>query len=101
MSLEQMENDSVATALISIVQPGTLFGNNEEARALARHCNEYGTQMAKDHPGRFGLFAALPLPDVEESCHSSEKPARQEYQRRLTSGAAVASLDFANSRMRA
>jgi 6-methylsalicylate decarboxylase len=65
MSLDQMEKNAVATSMISIVQPGIWFGNNEEARTLARLCNDYGTQMAKDHSGRFGLFAALPLPDVD------------------------------------
>jgi len=30
-----------------------------------RLCNDYATRLVADHPGRFGLFAALPLPDVE------------------------------------
>ena len=72
MSLDQMDRNGVATAVVSIVQPGIWFGNNEEARGLARMCNEYGTQMAKDHPGRFGLFAALPLPDIEGSLREIE-----------------------------
>jgi predicted TIM-barrel fold metal-dependent hydrolase len=72
LSLEQMDQNGVATSLISIVQPGLWFGNNEEARSLARHCNEYGAQMAKDHPGRFGLFAAIPLPDIEGSLREIE-----------------------------
>jgi predicted TIM-barrel fold metal-dependent hydrolase len=71
-SLEQMDMNGVATSVVSIVQPGIWFGNNEEARGLARMCNEYGTQMAKSHPGRFGLFASIPLPDIEGSLREIE-----------------------------
>ena len=34
-------------------------------RRLARACNEYGAKLVQDHPTRFGLFAAMPLPDVD------------------------------------
>ena len=32
---------------------------------LARACNDYGAKLVQDHPTRFGLFAAMPLPDVD------------------------------------
>jgi len=34
---------------------------------LARSCNEGMAQAARDHPGRFGLIAALPLPQIDAS----------------------------------
>ena len=34
---------------------------------LARAVNEAGRQAVVDHPGRFGLLASLPLPDVDEA----------------------------------
>jgi predicted TIM-barrel fold metal-dependent hydrolase len=37
----------------------------ERGRTQARAFNEYGAQIAKDFPGRFGLFAALPMADVD------------------------------------
>ena len=34
---------------------------------LARACNEFGAKLVQAHPTRFGLFATLPLPDVDAS----------------------------------
>jgi predicted TIM-barrel fold metal-dependent hydrolase len=67
VSIEDMDAAGVATAYTSITAPG--FDVVAQARRIAatRECNEYGARMAADHPGRFGLFASLPLPDVDAS----------------------------------
>jgi 6-methylsalicylate decarboxylase len=66
-SLDDMDRSGIATAVVSAVQPGVWFGEAEPARKLARAVNEYGARMVSDHKGRFGLFAAIPLPDAEGS----------------------------------
>ncbi len=67
-SLEQMEKAGIATALCSITSPGIWFDDGvAAARARARECNEFGAGMARDFPGRFGMFAAIPLPDTDGS----------------------------------
>jgi len=66
-SLEDMDRAGVATAITSITTPGIWFGDGGDARRLARECNEYAARLVVDFPGRFGVFAALPLPDVEGS----------------------------------
>jgi 6-methylsalicylate decarboxylase len=72
-SIEAMEKAGIATAISSITSPGIWFGDGvEKARARARECNEFGASMARDFPGRFGMFAAIPLPDIEGSLREIE-----------------------------
>ena len=66
-AIEELDRHDIARAIVSISTPGIWFGEPEAARSLARDCNEYAAQMARDHAGRFGNFAAIPLPDVEGS----------------------------------
>ncbi|PWU10363.1 MAG: amidohydrolase [Terriglobia bacterium] len=70
--IELMDKQGVATAMISVTSPGVWFGDREEARKLAREMNEYGAKMASDYKGRFGLFALLPLPLIDESLREIE-----------------------------
>ena len=65
--LDLMDRGGIRTAMLSMSSPGVHFGDDKAARALARSVNEYTAQLVHDHPGRFGDFASLPLPDVDGS----------------------------------
>jgi predicted TIM-barrel fold metal-dependent hydrolase len=65
--IEVMDRLGIAMSLLSISSPGVHFGDDVDARALAREVNEAGRKAVEANPGRFGLLTALPLPDVTGS----------------------------------
>lgn len=67
LALEQMDKAGIASAVTSITSPGVWFEGDADHRARARDCNEFGARMMQDHPGRFGMFAAIPVPDIDGS----------------------------------
>lgn len=71
-AIEDMDKGGVATAVTSISEPSVWFGNNEAGRRLARECNDHAAKLEADHPGRFGMFAILPLPDVDGALREIE-----------------------------
>jgi 6-methylsalicylate decarboxylase len=71
-SIEDMDRGGVAAAVVSITNPGLWFGDTSQTTRLARACNEYGARLVQEHPTRFGLFAALPLPDVDAALKEIE-----------------------------
>ncbi len=64
-TLEEMEQHGVTTSILSLSPPGCRMGNREANRRLARLCTDFGAQLCRDNPGRFGLFAPMPMPDIE------------------------------------
>lgn len=64
-SLEAMQQEGIATSVLSISTPGVWFGDTAAAVTLARQCNDYMAEVARANPGRFGVFAAVPLPDID------------------------------------
>jgi len=65
ISLDMMDRNGIGRAITSFGPPGFWLGDIEETKTLTRRCNEYAAQLGRDHPGRFGMFAVLPLPDVD------------------------------------
>src|SRR2546425_3292086 len=54
-----------ATAMPSTPTPAMRFLDDAGARKLARECNDYSAKLAADSRGRFGMFAAMPMPYVD------------------------------------
>src|SRR5260221_2064069 len=71
-SLDEIDQAGIGTAMLSLIQPGVWFGDVAEGRKLARMANEYGAKLVRDHSGRFGLFATIPLPDADGSLKEIE-----------------------------
>ena len=70
LSLDVMDKAGVETAILSPAQGvvrDSLSDRTERARTLARQNNEFGAKVVQDNPKRFGLFAALALPDTDAS----------------------------------
>jgi hypothetical protein len=65
-TLEQMDQNGVAAAVLSTSSRLEAFGlPPDQLRDAVRRFNEYASDLKRDHQGRFGLFAFLPLPDVD------------------------------------
>ncbi|HKS04516.1 MAG TPA: amidohydrolase family protein [Chthoniobacterales bacterium] len=64
-SIAMRDRYAVTTAMVSISSPGVFFGDVRVASELAPTCNEYMVGLAHKYPGRFGVFASVPLPDVK------------------------------------
>lgn len=56
-----MDRAGIERSVLSVSSPGVRFGDVDLARAV----NEAGRGAVVDHPGRFGLLASLPLPDLD------------------------------------
>ena len=72
-TLEDMDRGNVATAVLSLPHSVQIWpSGRNETNALARDWNEFMAKMASDHPGRFGVFAVLPILDIDASLREIE-----------------------------
>jgi predicted TIM-barrel fold metal-dependent hydrolase len=62
--MRTMDGWRIRTAITSLT-PRVLMANPGHEREAARCCNEFQANLVRNHPGRFGSFALLPLPDVD------------------------------------
>lgn len=65
-SLEQMDKFDIGFAMLSHPGDGDqVMDATEKGTMFARKINEFGAKIVSDHPQRFGLFAVLPMPNVD------------------------------------
>jgi predicted TIM-barrel fold metal-dependent hydrolase len=71
-AIASMDKQGVATAVVSLSAPGVWSGDRKAAAQTARRVNDYAADLVRSHPGLFGLFAVIPLPDSAGSLHEIE-----------------------------
>ncbi len=65
-ALSIMSKMEIETGIASISSPGIWFDEDPVFSIdLARDCNEYMAELRDKHPGHFGGFACIPLPDKD------------------------------------
>ena len=64
-AVEAMDRDGIAVSVLSVSTPSVWLGDATASRVFAREVNEAAARIQSDYKGRFGHFAALPLPDVD------------------------------------
>ena len=71
-SLDDMDRGGVATAITSPSPPHAHGLDADAAATLSRESNEFAKSLEARHPGRFGTFAILPLPHIDQCLREIE-----------------------------
>ena len=64
-ALAMMDEHGITTGVLSLSTPGPHLGDDEEAILLTRQVNERQARLVSERPDRFGMFASVPLPDID------------------------------------
>ncbi|MEU2441199.1 amidohydrolase family protein [Streptomyces rubradiris] len=67
-----MDENQIATSVLSLTAPRVVGWQGQERRGMARRVNEYVAEPVTRHQDRFGNFATVPLPDVEGAVAEAE-----------------------------
>ena len=86
-ALAAMDQHEIATGVLSLSTPGTHMGDDVEARNLTREINERLANLKATRPDRFGMFASIPLPDIDGSLEA----IREAYDDMATDGVVLIS----------
>ncbi len=71
-TIDDMDKGGVATSITSPTAPQVSSLGIPVAVKIARESNEYAKKMESDHKGRFGTFAMLPLPHIDQTLKEIE-----------------------------
>jgi predicted TIM-barrel fold metal-dependent hydrolase len=72
--LEAMDKNGITTSMLSLAStPGVWFdAGAEKAHDMARLACDFGAEMVRSHPGRYGLFAPLSMLDIDATLKEIE-----------------------------
>src|ERR1700733_13020660 len=75
-----MDKNGITTSMLSLAStPGVWFdAGADKAHDMARLACDFGAEMVRSHPGRYGLFAPLSVRDTD----ATYKPILDELNRR-------------------
>jgi 6-methylsalicylate decarboxylase len=72
-SLDDMERAGIGKAMLSVPYPPEIWAENAaEAAKIAREINDFMAQLKRDHPAKFGVFATLPINEIDASLKEVE-----------------------------
>jgi 6-methylsalicylate decarboxylase len=71
-SIAELNAGGTETALISFPSPDLVTLEEPRLTRLVRGCNSFATGLTHSYPGRYGLFASLPLPHLDASLKEIE-----------------------------
>lgn len=66
-AVDMMDSQQIGTGILSLTAPSVAGWKPAERRTMARRVNEYTADLVVKRPDRFGNFATLPLPDVDNA----------------------------------
>ena len=66
-AIDLLDRTGIETAVLSLPAGTIGFLDGGAQSTMARRINQFASDMAREHPGRFGLFALLPMPQIEAS----------------------------------
>ncbi len=66
-TFEEMDKNGVGHAMLSLSPPGIHLGGREATKTLARAINDHAAKLRSTHPDRFGHFASVPMPNMDDA----------------------------------
>jgi predicted TIM-barrel fold metal-dependent hydrolase len=73
LTLEQMDKFNISVVILSMTQNGDLlYDNTPKGRTEVRRGNDFGRELVEKHPGKFGQFGGIPMPDIDGSLKEIE-----------------------------
>ena len=76
-ALDLLDSNGIATAVLSLPAGTVGFLRGAEQVRMIRAVNDYAMRLMQDRPGRFGLFALLPMPDIAASLAEIDRATTQ------------------------